>query len=158
MDPHSERDLEFLQRAVELALEAEANGNLPIGALLILDGETVAEGASTLLQPTFDPGGHAEINAVRSADPAIWERAAEVTCYTTLEPCIMCFGTLVLHGVGRIVFGAHDVRGGARFLRNHLPPFYDDHPTPTWDGPLLPVVCDPLYERADARFEELFDR
>jgi tRNA(adenine34) deaminase len=150
-------DIEFMHRAIELALEAEREGNLPIGALLTLDGEVVATGASTLVQPVFDPGGHAETNAVRSADPAIWQRAGELTCYTTLEPCIMCFGTLVLHSVGRIVFGAHDEAGGARFIRDHLPPFYDTHSVPTWQGPLLPEECDPLYERARRRFEALFE-
>lgn len=148
-----ETDIEFLQRAVDLALAAESEGNLPIGALLTLDDEIVAEGSSTLLLPRFDPGGHAETNAVRQVEPRLWRRAAEMTCYTTLEPCIMCFGTLVLHGVGRIVFGATDVRGGARFIRQHLPPFYDDHPQPRWIGPLLSDVCDPLYERADPMFE-----
>ena len=148
-------DIEFMNRAVELALEAEQEGNLPIGALLVLDGAVIGEGKSELLSPTYMPGNHAEILALRQVDPYIWPRAQEITCYTTLEPCVMCFGTLLLHGIGRVVFGATDVLGGGGPLLEHLPRYYETAPVFSWEGPLMSDVCDPLYHRADAAFADL---
>ena len=78
-----------------------------------------------------------------------------MTCYTTLEPCVMCFGALLLHGVGRVVFGAYDTLGGAGTLLQHLPPYYEDARVFEWEGPLMPEVCDPLYARADELFADL---
>lgn len=146
----------FLQRAYKLALEAEATGNMPIGALIVLDGEIVAEGRNALLVPTYNPGGHGEIEAIRRVPPALWPRAAEMTCYSSLEPCLMCLGSLLLHGVGRIVFGARDWEGGAGCVLPHLPPYYPAMaPIPRWEGPYLPELCDPLYLRARERFIQL---
>ncbi|PIQ24127.1 tRNA adenosine(34) deaminase TadA [bacterium (Candidatus Blackallbacteria) CG17_big_fil_post_rev_8_21_14_2_50_48_46] len=149
-------DRAFLNRAVELAQEAEAAGNMPIGSLIVLDGEIIAEGRNALLVPVYNPGGHGEIEAIKRVPAALWPRAAEMTCYSSLEPCLMCFGSLLLHGVGRIVFGALDLEGGAGCIQNHLPPYYPKvAPAPLWEGPLLPERCDPLYHRARARFISL---
>jgi len=148
-------DIDFMNRAVELALAAEAAGNLPIGALIVLDDEVVAEGQSELLKPRYAPGRHAEMRALSSVDDNLWPGAREMTCYTTLEPCMMCFGALLLHGVGRVVFGAYDVLGGAGTLLEHLPPYYEKARVFDWEGPLLPDVCDPLYARADELFAAL---
>lgn len=144
-----------MKRAVELAEEAEREGNVPVAALIVLDGEVVGEGKSALLQPHYHPGRHAEVEALRSVDPTLWDRARDMTCYSTLEPCVMCAGTLLLHGVGRVVFGAVDRLGGASCILGHLPPYYDEGGVYDWDGPAMPEVCDPLYERADAIFAEL---
>jgi tRNA(adenine34) deaminase len=80
-------------------------------------------------------------------------RLPEMTCYTTLEPCVMCFGALVLHQIGRVVFGARDPRGGALGLLEHLPS--DVKATIAhveWIGPVRPDLCNPLYERASVRY------
>lgn len=148
-------DGEYMERAITLALQAEAEGNLPVGALLVLDDQVIAEGASQLLVPTYNPGGHAEMRAIGEVDVALWPRALEMTCYTTLEPCLMCFGALLLHGVGRVVFGSLDVLGGASPILDHLPPYYETAHVPEWVGPLMPEQCDPLYERADELFRNL---
>ena len=80
-------------------------------------------------------------------------RLPEMTCFTTLEPCVMCFGALVLHQVGRVVFGARDPRGGGLGLLEHLPADVKGEIAHTeWLGPLRPDLCDPLYERAAARY------
>ena len=144
-----------MHRAVELALDAERKGNLPIGSVIVLDGEIVSEGQSELLQPEYAPGRHAEICAIRGVDGKLWPRAQQMTCYTTLEPCVMCFGTLLLHGVGRVVFGAYDVLGGGGPLLEHLPAYYREARVFDWDGPILPDICDPLYQRADELFADL---
>lgn len=148
-------DRRFMERAVALALAAERDGNLPIGALIVLEGEVIGEGRSELLRPQYNPGRHAEIGALRSVDEQLWPRAREMTCYTTLEPCVMCFGTLLLHGVGRVVFGAYDRLGGGGVLLDHLPPYYESAPVFAWEGPLMPEECDPLYVRADELFAGL---
>jgi tRNA(adenine34) deaminase len=149
-----EIDRMHLRRAVDLALEAEAAGNMPIGAVLAIGDEIVAEGRNGLLVPAYDPGGHAEITAIRRVPSETWRRASEITCYSTLEPCVMCMGALLLHGVRRVVFGALDETGGARFVLPHLPPYYAEG-TMRWEGPRMPEICDPLYRRALARFEGL---
>lgn len=143
-----------LERAVALALEAERAGNLPVGAVLARGATVVAEAGNTLLAPRYDPGGHAETTALRRVPPEAWTAPGALTCYTTLEPCVMCMGSLLLHGVRRVVFGAFDPAGGARFVLPHLPPYYAPG-TLAWIGPALPEVCDPLYARTRARFETL---
>jgi tRNA(adenine34) deaminase len=115
----------------------------------------IAEGASEVPGPPYHPGRHAEIQALARVDVELWPRAAQMTVVTTLEPCCMCFGACLLHGIGRIVFGALDIRGGARFIRPHLPPYYEATGGPTWVGPCDPVRCDPLYVRTDRGFAPL---
>lgn len=159
-----------LERAVVLALAAERAGNLPVGAVLARGATVVAEAGNTLLVPRYDPGGHAETTALRRVPEAVWTALGApaatapgapaatapgaLTCYTTLEPCVMCMGALLLHGVRRVVFGAFDPAGGARFVLPHLPPYYTPG-TLAWIGPALPEACDPLYHRTRARFETL---
>jgi tRNA(Arg) A34 adenosine deaminase TadA len=68
----------------------------------------------------------------------------------------MCAGALLLHGFGRVVFGARDTEGGAGFSLSRLPPYYAGGAgVPQWVGPVLPEVCDPLYQRSRARFDRL---
>lgn len=150
------RDVEYVRRAVRLALEAEAGGNLPIGAVMTLGDEVIAEAGNALLVPQYHPGRHAEIEAMGRVPAELWERAREMTCYTTLEPCVMCAGALLLHGVGRVVFGASDTEGGAGVVLSHLPRYYAGGAgVPRWVGPVLPDVCDPLYARVNERFDAL---
>jgi tRNA(adenine34) deaminase len=142
-------DFTFMKRAVEIALEAETLGNPPIGSIITLEGEVVSEGGCSLLRPEFQPGRHAETEALKSVPAGLWPRAREMTCYSTLEPCPMCFGALLLHDVGRIVFGALDPLGGSGGLLPHLPPYFNrPRGKPEWIGPIMPEVCDPLFERA----------
>lgn len=148
----------WLDRAVELALDNEARGGLPVGAVVALDGRIVGEGASAVPGPPYHPGRHAEINALAAVPVELWPRAAEMSVVSTLEPCVMCFGACLLHGIGRVVFGAEDTRGGARFIREHLPPYYDTPGGvggPAWIGPVDAKRCDPLYARTDRLFAAL---
>jgi tRNA(adenine34) deaminase len=151
-------DAALLARAVELALANEARGGLPVGAVIALDGQIIAEGASEVPGPPYHPGRHAEMQALARVEVGLWPRACEMTVVTTLEPCLMCYGACLLHGIGRIVFGALDERGGARFIRPHLPPYYatgEGPGGPAWIGPLDPATCKPLYRRTDAAFAKL---
>jgi tRNA(adenine34) deaminase len=149
-------DTEFMFRALQVALAAEARGNLPVGAVITLDDVIVAEAGSSILVPVYHPGRHAETEALRAVPVELWARSRDMTCYTTLEPCVMCFGALLLHGVGRVVFGAEDKKGGARTVLAHLPEYYADGVgTPQWVGPVMAQACDQLYFRAAARFDQL---
>jgi len=149
-------ELNHLHRAIALALEAEKIGNLPIGAVITLDGEIIAEAGNAMLMPDYHPGRHAEIETLQRVPVALWSRSREMTCYTTLEPCVMCMGALLLHGVGRVVFGAADKVGGAGKVLAHLPEYYaDGKGIPFWIGPALPKLCDALYQRALQRFDQL---
>jgi len=151
----SPTDLIQLDRVLALALANEARGGLPVGALVSLAGDIIAEGASEVPGPPYHPGRHAEIQALAGVPTSLWPRAGEMTVVTTLEPCLMCFGACLLHGIGRIVFGALDERGGARFIRGHLPPYYATTGGPAWVGPCDPGRCDPLYHRTDQAFASL---
>ncbi len=148
-------DLHFLQLAVEQALEAEAEGNLPIGAVITLAGEVIAAGHNRIVKPIYNPGLHAEIDTIRRVPVELWPQAKAMTVYTTLEPCVMCMGTIVLHGIGRVVFGAYDKAGGSSITLAHLPGYYASGGKPEWLGPGAPDLCDPLYERVAKRFPEL---
>ena len=155
-DELTERDIELVRRAVARALEAERGGNLPIGSVLAVGGEVVAEAGNAVLVPVYHPGRHAEKEALARVPASLWPRGREMTCYTTLEPCVMCMGALLLHGVGRVVYGARDPEGGAGLLLAHLPRYYAGGAgVPLWLGPALADVCDPLYERSRARFDAL---
>jgi tRNA(adenine34) deaminase len=146
----------LIERTVELALEAEARGDVPVGSVITLEDRSVAEGNARVSSDGYQPRRHAEQEALDAVPIALWSRASEMTCYTSLEPCLMCFGSLLLCGVGRVVFGATDVLGGARFVFDTLPPYYaDGRQVPEWVGPVLPDVCDALYARVDARFRAL---
>jgi tRNA(adenine34) deaminase len=116
----------------------------------------VAEAGNAVLQPVYHPGRHAEVEALRRVPASLWPRARELTCYTTLEPCVMCMGAVLLHGVGRVVFGARDTVGGSGQLLTHLPAYYEGGAgTPEWVGPAMPELCDPLFRRVLERFDEL---
>ncbi len=150
------RDEGYIARAIQLALEAERRGNLPVGAVVTLGDAVIAEAGSAILSPVYHPGRHAETEALRMVPAGLWPRGREMTAYTTLEPCVMCAGALLLHGVGRVVFGAFDPLGGAGLLLAHLPPYYAEGAgVPAWLGPLMPELCDPLYRRALERFDAL---
>lgn len=149
-------DLKHLRRAIDLALEAERLGNLPIGAVITLEGRVIAEAGNSILVPHYHPGHHAEMEALGRVPVELWPLSRKMTFYTTLEPCLMCMGAMVLHGIGRILFGALDREGGAGEILSHLPVYYAGGvAVPQLTGPHLPELCDPLYERVIARFDRL---
>jgi tRNA(adenine34) deaminase len=110
MDDLDER---FMRRAVELAREAEAAGEVPVGALIVRDGEILAEGFNRPIS-THDPTAHAEMVALRAAAARVDNyRLPGTTLYVTLEPCAMCAGAMVHARVQRLVYAATDPRAGA---------------------------------------------
>jgi tRNA(adenine34) deaminase len=108
-------DERFMGEALELAREAEANGEVPVGAVVVVGGEVCGRGFNSPIRKT-DPTAHAEILALREAAERMKNYRLEgATMYATLEPCVMCAGALVVARVRRLVFGARDLRfGGVR--------------------------------------------
>jgi len=105
----------FMREALALAGEAGAAGEVPVGAVVVSDGAIVGRGRNSPIA-LRDPAAHAEMLALREAAAAIGNyRLQEATVYSTLEPCAMCAGALVVARVRRLVFGARDLRfGGVR--------------------------------------------
>lgn len=110
----ADTDRQWMQRALALAREAEALGEVPVGALLVdVDGQAIGEGCNRVIADA-DPTAHAEIVALRqAASRRANYRLPETTLYVTLEPCAMCAGALVNARVGRVVYAADDLRAGA---------------------------------------------
>jgi tRNA(adenine34) deaminase len=108
-------DESFLEQALDLARLAEANGEVPVGAVVVVDGQVCGRGFNSPIRLN-DPSAHAEILALREAAGALRNYRLEAsTLYATLEPCVMCAGALVAARVKRLVFGARDLRfGGVR--------------------------------------------
>ena len=102
-----------MERAITLARQAAALGEVPVGAVLVREGEILGEGYNRPIG-ACDPTAHAEILALRQAAARIGNyRLPDSTLYVTLEPCPMCAGAIVHARVKRVVFGAVDPRAGA---------------------------------------------
>ncbi len=148
-------DIDHLRQAIQLARQAEQLGNLPIGSVITLDGAVIAQGKNSIWVPVLDPGRHAEIEAMAAVPKALWTRSNEMTLYTTLEPCMMCMSTILIHHIGRIVYGSTDIRGGASCVIGHMPPAFEKIALETdLIGPALPQECDVLNERVAALLQE----
>ena len=101
-------DEAFMRRALELARRAEEQGEVPIGAVVVIDGRIVGEGWNRPIG-AFDPTAHAEIEALRAAALSQKNyRLTGATLYVTLEPCDMCLGAMFHARIARAVFGASD--------------------------------------------------
>ena len=107
-------DHHWMRAALAEAKKAAAAGEVPVGAVIVRDGQLLGAGHNSPIAD-HDPSAHAEINALRAACAALGNyRLDEATVYVTLEPCAMCAGALVHARVRRLVFGARDLRfGGA---------------------------------------------
>ncbi len=113
-------DQAFMREALALARQAEAHGEVPVGAVIVVDGEIVGRGFNSPIAQS-DPTAHAEILALREAGAHLRNyRLEEATLYATLEPCVMCAGALVAARIRRLVFGARDLRFGGVRSKFHL--------------------------------------
>ncbi|MDG3087305.1 tRNA adenosine(34) deaminase TadA [Vibrio hannami] len=109
----NQQDETFMRRAISLAHQAELEGEVPVGAVLVKDGEVVAEGWNRSIG-LHDATAHAEIQVLRKAGEVLENyRLTDTTLYVTLEPCPMCAGALLHSRVKRIVYGAPDLKAGA---------------------------------------------
>jgi tRNA(adenine34) deaminase len=105
-------DVEFMQHALALAAKAQESGEVPVGALLVKNGEIVSSGYNRPIA-AHDPTAHAEIEALRAGGAKLGSyRLTDTILYVTLEPCVMCAAAIVHARVRRVVFGAWDPRAG----------------------------------------------
>ncbi len=107
------QDEAFMREALALAGQAEAEGEVPVGAVVVLDGAIVGRGWNAPIS-LHDPSAHAEIRALRDAAASIENyRLAGATLFVTLEPCVMCAGAIMHARIARVVYGAPDPTTGA---------------------------------------------
>lgn len=107
---HDER---FMREALQLAQQGAALGEVPVGAVLVQDGEIIGRGFNSPISLN-DPSAHAEVQAIRDAAARLQNyRLPETTLYVTLEPCHMCAGLIVHARIARVVFAANEPRAGA---------------------------------------------
>jgi len=134
-------DERWMRHALSLAQRAAAEGEVPVGAVLVQDGTVIGEGWNCPIA-LHDPSAHAEMLAMRAAAARLGNyRLTGTTLYVTLEPCVMCAGAIVHARVGRLVFGARDPKAGgvdsvydviARPRLNHVV---------QWQGGVLEEEC-----------------
>ena len=107
-------DEKWMSHALSLAKQAEQCGEVPVGAVIVKDGDILAEAYNNSIQAS-DPTGHAEINVLRKAAKIVgnYRIVGDTTLYVTLEPCVMCAGAMVHARINRLVFGAFDPRTGS---------------------------------------------
>lgn len=130
-----------MRHAIRLAQRAEQQGEVPVGAVIVMDDQCIAEGWNSPIT-SHDPTAHAEIIALRNAGLRIANyRLNNATLYVTLEPCVMCMGAMSHARIKRLVFGAFDPKRGAvcnalslsdaDFLNHRI----------SWDGGVLETEC-----------------
>lgn len=113
MTATAEQDRAWMQHALGLAARAAAEGEVPVGAVVVRDGELLGEGWNRPIA-AHDPTAHAEIQALRAAAARVGNyRLTGAALYVTLEPCPMCAGAIVHARIARVVYGAADPKGGA---------------------------------------------
>lgn len=106
-------DSDFMQIALDLAQQAAAAGEVPVGAIIVKDGEIIGRGSNAPIT-THDPTAHAEIRAMRDAAQRIGNyRLVGCTLYVTLEPCAMCSGAIQHARIAKVIYGANDAKTGA---------------------------------------------
>ncbi|PPI88269.1 tRNA adenosine(34) deaminase TadA [Candidatus Pantoea edessiphila] len=107
------KDEYWMQYAIEMANIASAEGEVPVGAILVKDAKVIGKGWNRSISQ-HDPSAHAEILAIRDGGRALKNyRLLDTTLYVTLEPCAMCAGAMVHSRIYRLVYGIYDMKNGA---------------------------------------------
>jgi len=129
-------DVYFMRQALQEAQEAFDLGEVPVGAIITARGKIIAR-AHNLTEQLTDVTAHAEMQAFTAATQSIGGKyLAECTLYVTLEPCLMCAGAAFWTQIGRIVFGAADLKRGFRIVNHPVL-----HPKTTLIGGVLEKEC-----------------
>ena len=106
-------DESWMREALNLALSAESQGEVPVGAVLVLDNSLIGSGHNSVISRS-DPTAHAECMALRDAANSVGNyRLPNFTLYVTLEPCLMCVGAIVNARIARLVYGVDEPKTGA---------------------------------------------
>jgi tRNA(adenine34) deaminase len=111
--PADDHDARFMRSALEEARAAAERGEVPVGAVVVLNDEIVARAGNRTIADC-DPTAHAEVIALREASKRIGNyRLAGAALYVTIEPCAMCAGAMIQARIARLIYGAPDAKGGA---------------------------------------------
>jgi|TARA_B110000908_G_scaffold50836_1_gene62063 tRNA(adenine34) deaminase len=141
MDTTLNTDTFFMSRALELAQRAAEHSEVPVGAVIVYQGNIVGEGFNQPIS-TCDPTAHAEIVAMREACATLNNyRLTGCELYVTIEPCTMCVGAMVHARIKRIVFGALEPRAGALQSQFQLMENSPYNHSIVWDGGVLAEQC-----------------
>ena len=122
-------DQQYMQQALELAGKAAAQGEVPVGAVVVLDDKVIGRGWNQPIS-AHDPTAHAEVVALRDAAAALGNyRLSKATLYVTIEPCTMCAGALIHARIAKVVFGATEPKSGVAQSNGCLfdDPCYNHH-------------------------------
>ena len=134
-------DEKWMRRALELAQRAEAEGEVPVGAVVVRAGCVIGEGYNHPIAAQ-DATAHAEIDALRNASRAVGNyRLPDTTLYVTIEPCTMCVGAMIHARVARVVFGAREPRAGAVVSAAQLLDEKHYNHSATWSEGVLAELC-----------------
>ena len=134
-------DIAFMRRAIALAEQAAAAAEVPVGALVVKDGQVIGEGFNQPIS-SCDPTGHAEIVAMRNACAAVQNyRLSGCDLYVTIEPCTMCVGAMIHARIGKIIFGAAEPRAGALESQLRLMDMSHFNHSIAWQGGVLAEEC-----------------
>ncbi|MFM1963410.1 MAG: hypothetical protein RLZZ172_2255 [Bacteroidota bacterium] len=118
------KDEYFMRMALKEAERAYDEGEVPVGAIVVIDGKIVSRGYN-MVEKLNDPTAHAEIIALTSAFNALGSKyLPDATLYVTVEPCLMCAGALHWSKTGRVVWGANDVKNGHHVYTEDRNPFH----------------------------------
>jgi len=152
-------DEKYMRRAIELAEQGEALGEVPVGAVIVCNDEIVGEGFNQPIT-SHDPTAHAEVVALRSAANSIQNyRVIDSTLYVTLEPCTMCVGALIHARISRLVFGTNEPKAGAVVSQSQLlDASYFNHRIEMQNGVLAEECQHQLSDFFRRRREELKQR
>ncbi|NBC12291.1 MAG: tRNA adenosine(34) deaminase TadA [Gammaproteobacteria bacterium] len=145
MRDHGGQDLHWMRHALALAARAADEGEVPVGAVVVRDGEVLGEGWNRPIA-AHDPTAHAEIQALRAAAANVGNyRLTGAELYVTLEPCPMCAGAIVHARIARVIYGAADPKGGAcGSVFDLLPSDARFNHRTTCEGGVLAAACGDL--------------
>lgn len=134
------QDEQFMREALALGVKARAIGEVPVGAIVVVDGAIVGEGFNQPIQSN-DASAHAEIVALRNAGNHLSNyRLVDATLYVTIEPCMMCAGALLHSRIARLVYGAQEPKAGAIASHTLLGAAWQNHQIEVMGG-VLAAEC-----------------
>lgn len=137
----------YMQHALLLAQKAQAEGEVPVGALIVHNHDIIADGWNQPIQ-SHDPSAHAEMIALRHAAKKLNNyRLTNTLLYVTLEPCVMCVGAIIHARVARVIFGAYDLKTGAVTSVFHLLDDLRHNHVPQWTGGVYAAQCSDLLKQ-----------
>ena len=137
------------RRGSESTYSAKAAGRL---------GSSNTSGRNAIWHPDYNPNRNAEIEALHSVPQRLWTSSRNMTLYTMLEPCLMCTGAILLHQIGRVLYGSADPYGGASTVIGHMPTYFEEAASRIeWIVPAYAEACDKLLDRVMVLVEKRRD-